>query len=59
MPSRAGQAGQYEIYNGGIFEIARGNARALIRGADRVFRDAADAPLPSLLDRIQSAAAVR
>ena len=59
MPSRAGQAGQYEIYYGGIFEIARGNARALIRERDRVFKDAADAPLQTLLDRIQSAAPVR
>ena len=59
MPSRGGEAGQYEIYNGGIFEIARGNARALIRGASRVFKDAADVPLPSLLARIQSAAPVR
>lgn len=58
-PSRSGQAGQYEIYNGGIFEIVRGNARALIRGADRVFKDAADTPLPRLLDRIQSVAPVR
>jgi hypothetical protein len=59
MPSRAGQAGQYEIYYGGIFEITRGNARALIRERDRVFKDAADAPLQTLLDRIQSAAPVR
>ena len=59
MPSRGGQTGQYEIYNGGIFEIARGNARALIKGADGLFKDAADTPLPNLLDRIQSAAPVR
>ena len=59
MPSRGGQARQYEIYNGGIFEISGGNARALIKGAGRVFKDAADTPLPSLLARIQSAAPVR
>jgi hypothetical protein len=58
-PSRSGQAGQYEIYNGGIFEVTRSNARALIKGAGRVFKDAADTPLPSLLGRIQSAAPVR
>ena len=58
-PSRSGQAGQYEIYYGGIFEIARGNARALIRDRDRVFKDAANAPLPSLLNQIRAAAPVR
>jgi hypothetical protein len=59
MPSRSGQAGQYEIYYGGIFEIGAGNARALIRERDRVFKDAADVSLRSLLDRIQAAAPVR
>ena len=58
-PSRSGQAGQYEIYYGGIFEIAGGNARALIRDRDRVFKDAANAPLPSLLNQIRAAAPVR
>ena len=59
MPSRSGQTGQYEIYYGGIFEIAGGNARALIRDRGRVFKDAANAPLPSLLDQIRAAAPVR
>ena len=59
MPSRGGQAGQYEIYYGGIFAIAGCSARALIRERNRVFKDAVDAPLQSLLDRIQAAAPVR
>jgi hypothetical protein len=59
MPSRGGQAGQYEICYGGIFAIVGGSARALIRERNRVFKDAVDAPLQSLLDRIQAAAPVR
>jgi hypothetical protein len=53
------QAGKFEVYNGGIFEVGGGRARALIKDADRVFKGSADVPLPSLRERIQSAAAVR
>jgi hypothetical protein len=59
MPSRSGQAGHYEIYYGGIFEIGAGNARALISDRDRVFKDATNTPLPNLLNQIRVAAPVR
>jgi hypothetical protein len=53
--ARGGRAGQYELYYGGIFEIAGGKVHALHKKADTVFKGSVDGDVATFISRIQSA----
>jgi hypothetical protein len=56
---RRPEAGRYEIYYGGIFEIMQDNVRPLLIQADYVFKGTIDARLQDLVLRIRTAAQAR
>jgi hypothetical protein len=43
----------YSLYNGGIFEIEKGHASALVRNANDVFKGAAQTPVDEMVKRVQ------
>ncbi len=47
------EPGQYQLYNGGIFEIQGNQAKALVKGAETVFKGASEAPVAELIDRVR------
>ncbi len=59
MRSRGGEPGQYEIYNGAIFDISQDRMRPLIRNASDVFKGTVDARLASVVSRVQKAVSAR
>jgi hypothetical protein len=54
-PSRLKAPGLYEIYYGGIFEVAGNGLKSLLKKGDEVFEESTNATLPELVDRIQRA----
>jgi hypothetical protein len=52
-------AGHYQIYNGAVFAIEQGYARALIVHSDAIFRGASHVPVAELIPRIQRGAKSR
>jgi hypothetical protein len=55
MASRRREPGRYEIYNGGIFEIAGGEVKPLLKSADHVFKNGVETRLDDMITRIQTA----
>ena len=43
----------YSLYNGGIFEIEKGHAKALVMNADAVFKGAGQRPVDELIERVR------
>jgi hypothetical protein len=54
MPSRGGQD-RYEPYNAGIFAVQEGKVKPLHINSDILFKDAFDAPLETVLAKIDEA----
>jgi hypothetical protein len=44
---------QYQLHNGGIFEIAEGQARALVKLPETTFKGTSRAPVNELIDRVR------
>lgn len=53
MPSRRGEAGYYEIYHGGIFEVAGAGLRPLLKDGRVVFKDIVGATLDDVIVQIR------
>jgi len=51
--------GQYQLHDGGIFEIAEGRARALVKGAETIFKGTSRAPVRELIDRVRAEGTVK
>jgi hypothetical protein len=54
MPSRGG-GDRYEPYHDGVFAVEEGKVKPLVRDAGNIFKDAADAPLATVLATVQEA----
>lgn len=55
MPSRRGDAGYYEIYHGGIFEMSGNRLIPILKDGRRAFKDIADSTLEDVIDKIRAA----
>ena len=54
-PSRLKGAGRYEIYYGGVFEVAGSGLKPLLKKGDEVFEESKNLTLSEVVDRVQSA----
>jgi hypothetical protein len=50
---------RYSLYNGGIFEIQAGQARALAMNANDVFKGAGRSPVEDLVNRVRGQGKVK
>ena len=54
MPSRGG-GNRYEPFHEGVFAVEEGKVKPLVRQADTLFKEAADAPLATVLANVREA----
>jgi len=55
MKSRRQEAGRYEIYYGGIFEVVADKVRPLFKQAENVFKGVGGTPVEDLIQQIENA----
>ena len=58
-PSRSSEAGRYEIYYGGVFEVLQDRVRPLLRGAENIFKGVGGLPIKDLIQQIEKAGQAR